>query len=103
MRKQTTLLLSNFFNTFLSRVKMEDVMGWLAIVTACFKENIHFTFMFGSLACMYVWVPRVSRVSMKVRRGHQISELKLQMVMSCHVEARIKLAASTRIANIHSC
>lgn len=57
MRKQTILQLSNCFNNFLSRVRMEDVMGWLAIVTASFKENIHFTFMFGSLACMYVWAP----------------------------------------------
>lgn len=103
MSKQTTLLPSNCFNTFLSRVKMEDVMGRLAIVTACFKENIHFTFMFGSFACMSVRAPRVGLVSIKVRRGHQIAELKLQMVVRCHVEARIKLAASTRIANIHSC
>lgn len=57
MRKQTTVLPSNCFNIVLSRVNMEEVMGWLAIATASFKVNIYFIPMFMSLACMYVWAP----------------------------------------------
>lgn len=56
MRKQTTVLPSNCFNTILSGVNMEEVMVWLAIASASFKESIYFIFMFMSLACMYVWV-----------------------------------------------
>ena len=39
----------------------------------------------------------------ETRNGHPILRLELQMVMSCHVGAKIKPRSSGRIASAHNC